>query len=114
MRTTVFDSPLWSTVLPFLFIRRGRDGVNGARHRIEVSQSAPPSVFEMTATCAYCPATIAVVRQDARKAWTFNLSCPLRVRPTCARMPATTAMAAWVRAAIAQRDAGGPIEGRLF
>lgn len=97
---TIFDHPDWPTLARFLYIRRGRVGVNGARHRIEVSQDAPRSVFDIRVSCAYCDAEIQPVRLDARGAWTFNVSCPLAVRVKCARMPRSSAMAAAVRRAI--------------
>src|SRR5262245_60214882 len=101
---SIFEHPLWPVMLPHLYIRRGRVGVNGARHRIEVHHSAPAAVFTIVVRCAYCSAPITVVREDARHAWTVNLSCPLAVRPTCARMPATTKLCTRVRAAITERD----------
>lgn len=110
---TIFEHPLWSTLLPHLYIRRGAIGVNGARHRIEVRKTAPVSVFEIRTACAYCKREIENVRVDARGAWTFNASCPLEENPKCARMPGTTAVCSDVRAAIEQRPAV-PVEGTLF
>lgn len=113
MPADIFGHAEWSTLLPFLYIRRGADGLNGARHRIEVRQTAPSRVLRIVVPCAYCRAPIQVVRVDARKAWTFNMSCELEVRAKCARMKATTAMCNRVRAAMAARD-GSAAEGALF
>jgi hypothetical protein len=93
----ITEHPLFATLLPFLYIRRGHDGVNGARHRIEVAKTAPPAVLEIHSACAYCGAEIANVREDARGAWTFNVSCPLDVDMKCARMPATTKLCSEIR-----------------
>src|SRR5262245_20032347 len=109
--TTIFEHPDWPMLVGYLYIRRGHDGVNGPRHRIEVSHDAPPRVFEIQIACAYCGRTITPVRRDARGAWTFNLSCPLAIDPKCARMPATTAACTKVRDAIAT---GPPRVGGLF
>lgn len=94
---TIFEHPDWPMLAGYLYIRRGRDGVNGPRHRIEVSLIAPVRVFEIRIACAACGREITPVRRDARGAWTFNLSCPLAVNPKCARMPATTAACSRVR-----------------
>jgi hypothetical protein len=100
---TVFEHPRWPALLGYLFIRRGRDGVNGARHRLEVRQIAPSWVFDVESNCAHCGRRISNVRIDARGGWTFNLSCPLAVDPKCARMPETTAACQRVRDLIAGR-----------
>lgn len=97
---TIFEHSKWPELLPFLFIRRGTKGVNGARHRIEVRHDAPAWVFQIHTHCAACGAPIQNVRVDARGGWTFNASCPLTVRMKCARMRATTVICARVRAAI--------------
>lgn len=99
-RVTIFDHPLWPTLRRYLYIRMGVHGVNGPRHRIEVSHEAPHEVFDIRVSCAHCGAVITPVRIDARGAWTFNVSCPLAVRVKCARMPESTAMARAVRAAM--------------
>lgn len=98
---TILEHPLWGELLPYLYIRRGATGVNGARHRIEVRQDAPASVFRLKVDCAHCGRSIFPIRRDARGAWTFNVSCPLAVRVKCARMPASTAMAKAVRGSMA-------------
>jgi len=100
---TIFEHPAWSQLLPHLYIRRGRVGVNGPRHRIEVRHSAPPWVFDFETECAACGAPIQNVRIDARGGWTFNASCPLDVNYRCSRMPATTAICSQVREAIESR-----------
>lgn len=97
---TLFEHPLWPTLLGFLYIRMGKHGLNGPRHRIEVNHHAPVAVFDMEVECAYCGRLMNPVRLDARGAWTFNVSCPLAVRVKCARMPQSTAMAKAVRAAM--------------
>lgn len=107
---SLLDHPLWTLLLGFLYIRRGQDGVNGARHRIEVQHAAPLKVFDMRVSCAYCGAEMQPVREDARGAWTLNVSCPLSVNVKCARMKPSTALATKVRALIAS----APPQGGLF
>lgn len=107
---TIFEHPIWPTLRPFLYIRTGANGLNGPRHRIEVSKDAPPAVFAVHIACAHCGRDIVPVRVDARGAWTFNLSCPLSVDMRCARMPETTAMATAVR----QSMVGVPPPPNLF
>ena len=97
---SIFDHHEWPLLRGYLYIRRGHDGVNGARHRIEVSHAAPLQVFEMRVACAHCGKEITPVRIDARGAWTFNASCPLSVNVKCARMPETTEVCSRVRAVI--------------
>lgn len=111
MAVMLFAHPDWPMLLTFLYLRTGHDGVNGPRHRIEVSKHAPTSVFEIEVACAYCGSAMKPVREDARGAWTFNVSCPLAVNIKCARMPPSTALASAVRAAM--EGAPAPI-GSLF
>jgi len=108
---TIFEHHLWPTLLRHLYIRSGRHGVNGPRHRIEVQQDAPLAVFGIRVPCAYCGREIQPVRRDARGAWTLNVSCPLTVDVKCARMPASTALASAIREAMQHRHTG---ELRLF
>lgn len=110
---TLFEHPSWSALLPYLFVRKGKLGVNGARHRIEVQRGAPSWVFDIRTTCAYCKNEIQNVRVDARGGWTFNVSCPLEVSVKCARMPVTTAVCARIRDAINGRSPAAP-PGSLF
>ncbi len=100
---TVFEHRRWPELLRYLFIRRGEDGVNGPRHRIEVQRTAPEWVFAIRTNCAHCGREIQNVRVDARGGWTFNVSCPLAVDMRCARMPATTRTCDQIRDAIAGR-----------
>lgn len=101
----LFDHPLWPVLVTHLYIRRGHDGVNGPRHRIEVGKQAPLSVFDMQVECAACGVPMRPVREDARGAWTFNVSCPLAVNVNCARMPKSTALAAQIREAMMKAPA---------
>ncbi|HKE44572.1 MAG TPA: hypothetical protein VKB41_08540 [Steroidobacteraceae bacterium] len=102
---TILEHPDWLVLLPYLYIRRGGLGVNGARHRIEVRRDAPARLLDIRTACAYCGAAIQNIRIDARGAWTFNASCPLSVNVKCARMPPTTAICAKVRKAILHQPA---------
>jgi len=97
---TIFEHPLWPTLLPYLYIAQGQIGLNGARHRIEVRKTCPVSVFDIVVSCAQCGADIHPVRETERKVWTFNVSCPLNVRYRCARKPNAHHMADAVRAAM--------------
>lgn len=106
---TILEHPEWPLLRRYLYIRRGRNGVNGARHRLEVHQDAPASVFAIRTACAYCGREIQNVRRDARGAWTFNASCPLAVNPKCARMPPTTALCESIRRALGEGPSTLPL-----
>jgi hypothetical protein len=97
---TLFEHPTWLTLLPHLYIAQGHIGINGPRHRIEVSKHAPLSVFDMVVACAYCGKDIHSVRETKRGVWTFNVSCPLDVDVKCARMQASHHLADAVREAM--------------
>lgn len=99
-KLTIFEHPFWPTLRSYLYIRQGRNGVNGPRHRIEVHKDAPAKVLDIEVACAHCGALMHPVRPDARGAWTFNVSCPLSVNVKCARMKESTAMASAIREAI--------------
>jgi hypothetical protein len=60
---TVFDHPRWPTLLGYLFIRRGRDGVNGARHRLEVRQVNLSCPLAVDPKCARMPETTAACQR---------------------------------------------------
>jgi hypothetical protein len=108
---TIFEHPLWPTLLPYLHIAQGHVGVNGPRHRIEVSKACPASVFDIVVGCAHCGADIHSVRETKRGVWTFNVSCPLDVNMKCARMQASHIAAEAVRLAME----GAPVpQGSLF
>lgn len=98
---TIFEHPLWPTLLPHLYIAQEQIGINGPRQRIEVKKACPTSVFDIVVKCAYCPKLIHSVRETKRGVWTFNVSCPLKVDVKCARMKESHQMADAVRAAMA-------------
>jgi hypothetical protein len=100
---TIFEHPLWPTLLKHLYLRRGVNGVNGPRQRIEVRHDAPQTIFDIEVSCAHCGALMHPIRRDRRGAWTFNVSCPLAVSVRCARMPESHATASAVRTAMDQR-----------
>jgi hypothetical protein len=119
---TIFEHALWPAILPVLYLRRGKLGVNGPRQRIEVRKAGrPPGLAAVTIACAYCGRGMFPFRPNEWGHLTFNVSCPLAVSVKCARMPASKAMAARVRAAMAEwadahddpRSAAETI-GRLF
>ena len=101
---TLFDHPLWPTLLPYLFIDSSGTRINGPRHRIEVSPNVPFAVFEMQTHCANprCGRMIYNVRRTQRRRITLNFSCPLAVNYACARVPATRHLADRVRDAMVE------------
>ncbi len=96
----LFEHDRWPEILPLLFIRRGRDGVNGPRHRIEAVKDAPAFVYNVVVDCASCGKPIRPFRIDSRGGLTVNASCPLDLNFRCARMPETTKVCAQIREAI--------------
>jgi hypothetical protein len=107
---SLFEHPLWPTLLGYLYIAPGRQGVNGPRHRIQVRKSAPRSLLAMTVECPHCHQLYFPVRETKRQVWTLNMSAKGDV--VCRNSAECHAQAGRVRAAMAH--APEPIGALLF
>lgn len=107
---TLFEHPLWPTLLPWLYL----DPTKQSRWRIEVHRDIPSDVLAaaklMAVHCPHCPAlTNPVQQRDAWGSWYVRISCGSE---SCWRSGDTSDVAAAVQEAI--RGTPRAWSGRLF